>query len=116
MGAVTDLLGSLGSAYITSRYQQTPVAYPSLNGTGSVLPAGLGIPFVDVIPEPPAAATCDNYVYNPRANCGAGKWQKRSRRRRKRLASKGDLADLAALKGVLGQGKAFEVWIATHGR
>lgn len=46
--------------------------------------------------------------------CGQYKWVYSKRRRRKRLASKGDLADLAALKGILGGGKAFEVWIATH--
>lgn len=36
------------------------------------------------------------------------------RRRRKRLATKSDLSDLAALKGILGAGKMMEVWIATH--
>jgi len=46
--------------------------------------------------------------------CGQYRWVYPKRRRRKRLASKGDLADLAALKGILGGGKAFEVWIATH--
>ncbi len=45
-----------------------------------------------------------------------GQWRmvKMRRRRRKQLATKGDLQDLAALKGILGTGKAFEVWIATH--
>lgn len=46
--------------------------------------------------------------------CGQYRWVKQSRRRRKNLATKGDLKDLAALKGILGNGKAFEVWIATH--
>ena len=36
------------------------------------------------------------------------------RRRRKMLATPSDLKQLAALKGVLGQGKAFETWIATR--
>jgi len=45
-----------------------------------------------------------------------GQWKlvKMRRSRRKQLATKGDLQDLAALKGILGLGKAFEVWIATH--
>lgn len=47
--------------------------------------------------------------------CGGYRWVYQKRRRRKRLASTSDLKDLAALKGVLGGGKAFEVWIATHG-
>ncbi len=46
--------------------------------------------------------------------CGQYRWVKQKRRRRKALATKGDLSQLASLKGVLGQGKAFEVWIATH--
>jgi len=104
------LLGDLGTAYISSLQQ--PIS-SGLNGSGviSATPA-LGLPFVDVIPEQDACAK--GYVWNPAANCGAGKWQKKSRRRRKRLATMGDLKDLAALKGILGQGKAFEVWIATH--
>lgn len=37
------------------------------------------------------------------------------RRRRKRLATKSDIADLAALKSILGGGKALDAWIATRG-
>ncbi len=46
--------------------------------------------------------------------CGVYKWVYPKRRRRKALATKGDLKDLAALKGILGGGKSFETWIATH--
>lgn len=46
--------------------------------------------------------------------CGQFKWVKQKRRRRRSLVTQTDLRGLAALKGVLGQGKAFEVWIATH--
>lgn len=46
--------------------------------------------------------------------CGQYKWVKVKRRRRRALVTQTDLRGLAALKGVLGQGKAFEVWIATH--
>lgn len=42
--------------------------------------------------------------------------KKRCRRRRRRLATKSDIADLAALKQVLGGGDAFKTWIATHSR
>lgn len=40
--------------------------------------------------------------------------KKKSRKRRNRLATTSDIKDLAALKSVLGGGKAFETWIATH--
>lgn len=46
--------------------------------------------------------------------CGAYKWVTPKRRRRKMLVTQGDLKGLAALAGVLGKGKAFETWIATH--
>jgi len=108
MGAVTDFV--LGAGQIYANYQgakQDPfIPYN---------PMAAGIPFVDVIPEGPDACSVKGWVWNPSANCGAGKWQKKSRRRRRRLATHGDLKDLAALKGVLGGGKAFETWIATHG-
>lgn len=42
--------------------------------------------------------------------------KKRCRRRRRRLATASDLRDLAALQGILGNGKNFQVWIATHSR
>lgn len=88
-----SIITDLGTAYIQSRYSQpaaTPVSYSAPVG---VVPADLDIPFIDVVPQ----GAC-----------------KRRRRRRKRLATQSDLKDLAALKGILGQGKAFEVWIATH--
>lgn len=36
------------------------------------------------------------------------------RRRRRRLATHSDIKDLAALKAILGSGKAFDTWIATR--
>lgn len=47
-------------------------------------------------------------------HCGVWGWRKRKTRRRKKLCSDSDLKCLGALKGVLGTGKAFELWIATH--
>lgn len=40
--------------------------------------------------------------------------RKKYRRRRRRLATKSDIKDLASLKGIVGQGKVMETWIATH--
>ena len=101
-----SIITGLGSQYIQQRY--APQVQPAFD---------VGIPFVDVIPE--AAATAGNcgtkgMVSNPNANCGQGKWQRKTKRRRKRLATKSDLADLSSLKGILGTGEAFKVWIATH--
>lgn len=36
-----------------------------------------------------------------------------TRRRRRRLATKGDMQDIAAMKGILGDGKNFATWMAT---
>lgn len=64
------------------------------------------------VPTVPQANT--NKLYCMKFIDGQWKAVKMRRRRRKQLATKGDLQDLAALKGILGTGKAFEVWIATH--
>lgn len=113
MGAVTDIVTSLAGAYAAVNAPQPQ--YQSLSYNNPMFQPALGIPFVDVIPEAGGACGTKGMVWNPNANCGAGKWQRKSRRRRRRLATHGDLKDLAALKGVLGGGKAFETWIATHG-
>jgi len=87
--------------------QQPGQPFPAFNQTNV-----LGLPFVDVIPE--AQNGCAHMVWDPRRNCGQGGWIKKSKRRRKRLATKGDIADLAALIGILGNGKNLVTWIATH--
>lgn len=71
-----------------------------------------GVPFVDVIPE--ATSDSKRQVWDPRANCGKGKWITKHKRRRKRLATASDIKDLSALKSVLGAGKGLDTWIATH--
>jgi len=67
---------------------------------------------------PPASAAASTAAAVPTgmttAGCPPGYMKRKTRRRRKRLATPSDLKDLAALKGVLGGGEAFKVWIATH--
>jgi len=100
-----SIITTLGSAYINNRYapqaQQQPVLFDEIGSffTGE---------------QTATAATPQKcgYLWNPDTQ----KWVKKSRRRRKRLATQSDLKDLAALKGILGSGEAFKVWIATHGR
>lgn len=53
-----------------------------------------------------------NYIL--KYTCGEWKWVKKRKRRRKRLATSSDIKDLSSLKGVLGGGKSFDLWIATH--
>lgn len=48
--------------------------------------------------------------------CGVYKWVTPKRRRRKMLLTPSDAAGLAKLKGIVGQGKVMEVWIATHSK
>ncbi len=100
-----SVVAQLGGQYIQTRYSQQPQQQPVFLDTltdfftdGSAQQQG-----------PVQQGKC-GMVWNP----DTGKWQKKTRRRRKRLATKSDLSDLAALKGILGSGEAFKVWIATH--
>lgn len=102
------LIADLGTSYITAKYaQQQPTVQQAFNPLDSV-----GVPFVDVIPEAPTQQCGGSMVY--KKVCGSYKWVNQKRRRKSRLATRSDLKDLAALKGVLGQGKLLETWIATH--
>jgi hypothetical protein len=115
------LISDLGTQYIQSRFAPPPAAplFPAAvpaiaAGAGAVAAAaGVGLPFVDVIPGAPDSS-CGRGKPVYKYHCGEYKWVYPKRRRRKALATQSDLRGLAALKGVLGQGKAFEVWIATH--
>ena len=98
------LIADLGTAYIGVCYSQPPVQ------------SFIDVPFIDVVPEAPtgpAGAPGRGYVWNPSADCGRGKWVKRSRRRRQRLATASDIKDIASLKSVLSPAE-FKVWLATH--
>lgn len=102
-----NIFTTLGTEYIRSRYTQPPPTSP-------VLFPDVGSFFTD--------STTTTQTVQGQPKCGMvwdpdrQKWVKKSRRRRKRLATQSDLKDLAALKGILGSGEAFKVWIATHGR
>lgn len=93
-----DLLGKgldLYSQYQQIKYAQPPqvsVQQPTIQTADFDWGIEPDIPFVDVVKK------------------------KRCRRRRRRLATKSDLGDLAALKAILGNGEAFKAWIATHSR
>lgn len=115
-----NLLGDLGGAFINARYGGQPTSGPFVpTGYGPIAatPAfndtfGSGLPGGDFIGNPPNDGK--RYVLDPGANCGQGKWILKRRRRHRNLATRGDIRDLSALKGVLGTGKLLETWIATH--
>jgi hypothetical protein len=111
-----QLITDLGGQYIQARYGQvsppynttTGVYYPPVQATPALGPAagaGIGV----------AAGELYDYFMNEDGTMGAKKKCKK-RRRRKRLATVSDIADLAALKSILGNGDAFKTWIATHSR
>jgi len=121
-----SLIGTVAGSYFNAKYSggtrpglpiQTMAGFPPLSTITGIpdsaplpLTPALGLPFADIVMDAPSA----KMVWDPAANCGAGKWLRKRRRRHRNLATRGDIKDLSALKGVLGQGKLLEVWIATH--
>ena len=94
----------------------------SVSPTGGVIPAAntAYASFVDTgtttMTTPPVNTPpgCGGAAPVYKKVCGEYRWVYPKRRRRKSLVTKGDIKGLAALKGVLGNGKAMETWIATH--
>jgi len=133
-----NLLGNLGSQYISARWGQQPTfqaqgPLAGSAGTGPVMtttpvlaPAvGMGLgalageaydyltqPSLPTIPGAPMAAGCP-----PPSYCVDGKTGKvtikQKRRRRRRLATSSDIRDLSSLKSVLSPAD-LKMWIATH--
>jgi len=99
-----------GSGHVTGPIYQQPIVPVVVNQTPQVQAPV-------VFPTGGVQVACDNdpmkgMVY--KKVCGEYRWVKQKYRRRKALVTQSDLKGLAALKGVLGGGKAFETWIATH--
>lgn len=103
-----SIITDLGTAYIKTKY--APTVQPTIQTVSvpSVQPAySLGDVGSDII----------DYFTDPATGTVVPvKKKKPCRRRRRRLATKSDLGDLAALKAILGNGEAFKAWIATHSR
>ena len=133
-----NLLGNLGSSYISARWGQPPapqIMAPTFQAQGPaagiaatpvLAPAvGMGLgalageaydyltqPSLPTIPGAPMAAGCP-----PPSYCVDGKTGKvtikQKRRRRRRLATSSDIRDLSSLKSVLSPAD-LKMWIATH--
>lgn len=101
-----SILVGLGGQYINARWGQNQYG-PSTGVGAPYMPGGvfnLGVPGVDVIPEPSANCSTKGLVYDPEK----GKWIKRRRRRRRRLVTPTDIKDIAALKAIIGNGQALQ--------
>lgn len=122
----TDVAIGVGSNYLGGQQPNqiwagsTQMGYAPGGGfimpTGNGYQTGGGIPGYDLIPEPgngSACGPCGSPVF--KKVCGGYKWVYPKRKRRKQLLTRSDARGLAALKGILGNGKSMETWIATHG-
>jgi len=108
MGAnVLNIFGSSNPAP-TQLPAPAPQQLPTTQSGGGMLPPTGGGGIRVGCERDPA----EQYVL--KFTCGEWKWVKKRKRRRKRLATSSDIKDLSSLKGVLGGGKSFDLWIATH--
>lgn len=99
-----EIITGLGKTYIEAKYS-TPSITPVPQTTPVYSLPEMGADIVDFFTDPATGAVVPVKAKKP---C--------RRRRRRRLATKSDLGDLAALKAILGNGEAFKAWIATHSR
>lgn len=111
----------LGLGYFGSKTNAPPPTMGFLPNnpnvtTGFVDPTGMGGPVGTARPTLPTGAAPQLCGPSPvwKKVCGTYKWVYPKRRRRKQLITQSDAAGLAKLKGIVGQGKTMEIWIATH--
>ena len=133
-----NIITQLGSAYITARYGQPmgsaprpimaqPVGMPAVGDVYGIEPTPAALPMLPLALGAGAKITSSaGKIATAIAGLGLGlsapeiaaiaeKASKvKCRRKRRRLATHSDIKDLAALKSVLGSGKAFDTWIATR--
>ena len=121
-----NLLGTLGSQYISARYGQPR---PPAIMAPTIVAQGPSAGVLQPVLTPPVAAGLgaaagelyDFFTDDQKAQLGSGmridpvtgRLCKKQRRRRKRLATTSDIKDLAALKSVLSPAD-LKTWIATH--
>lgn len=121
---VGELLGGFGESVLgsigltnTAGNNILPVTTGGSGGTGG----GGGFTTIPGTGGPMSGGTpgCASYKIVTTVHSDGTTTSKRvriTRRRKRRLATRSDIADLAALKSVLGGGKALDSWIATRGR
>lgn len=133
-----NIITQLGSAYITARYGQPRMPSPAFDpsarpimaqpvDTYGVQPAfgQLVAPGARLLGRMGGFSTADKIgtaigalglglAADEIAEIASVASKVKCRRKRRRLATHSDIKDLAALKAVLGTGKAFDTWIATR--
>lgn len=121
-----ETIGQVAGDFLKYRYSAPQIQPVSYNGGGyptmrtADFPSP-GIPGADLIPDPGGMFgvcnydPCKKYVWDPRANCGQGKWVAKSRRRTKRLMSPSQAGDLAKLILITkGHPDIAKVWVASY--
>jgi len=113
-------LGEIGSSILGGVFggepaATAPVMYGSLGPMSNIFEVAEQVGGYMVGPNGNGTTKTEVTIDNATGKCVSVRKCK-SRKRRRRLASMSDIKDLAALKQVLGGGKAFDTWIATRGR
>ena len=120
-----NLLGTLGSQYISARYGQPRppvITAPTIRPQGPRAGVAAQPVLLESLPEMASEAYDYFFTDEQKAQLGNGNMRidpvtgrlcKKQRRRRKRLATTSDIKDLAALKSVLSPAD-LKTWIATH--
>jgi len=120
-----NLLGTLGSQYISARYGQPrppAITAPTIRPQGPRAGVAAQPVLLESLPEMASEAYDYFFTDEQKAQLGNGNMRidpvtgrlcKKQRRRRKRLATTSDIKDLAALKSVLSPAD-LKTWIATH--
>jgi hypothetical protein len=89
----------------TQTFDTTPVDWNPVSGMMNLFEGSSGN----------GTTTSEIVIDNATGKC-LGIHKKKKRKRRRRLATTSDIKDLAALKSVLGGGKALDNWINTRGQ
>lgn len=109
LGQVGSVFGAVGGPLSPLQMLNSPAVQ---SGPAVTRIAGTGGP-VNQTGCAPKAYTIETTVYPDGTT--TSKTKCKTRKRRRRLATRSDISDLAALKSVLGGGKALDNWIATRG-
>jgi len=101
--------------------QQPSIQYPVSVSPGFVGPQQPGVPTGgNVVVSGGCGVSCGpktkRFITTVCSDGTTTTREAKSRKRKRRLASVSDIKDIAALKQVLGGGKALDTWIATRGR
>lgn len=115
LGQIGGVFGSIASAspWVPSSFVNVPGGSPGF--TTGVDTGGAGVSTVSGDNCGTSGTELREVVINKATGAVICIRKKRSRKRRRRLATNSDIADLTSLKAVLGP-KALDAWIATRGR